>query len=152
MFYICVHECHSERIASNKSCPSLLLNTTSALIVQYNDVVMGTIAFQINSLAIFNSTVYSDAYQRKHQSSASLAFMRGIHLGQVKSPHKWTVTRKMFPFHDVIMVLPSYQLQQGSGVTRPSDGIWRQIFWSKLNQVMACCLIGDKQTLTYPKS
>ena len=49
------------------------------------------------------STVYSGADQRKHQSSASLAFVRGIHRGPVNSPHKWPVTRKMFPFDDVIM-------------------------------------------------
>ena len=29
--------------------------------------------------------------------------MRGIHRGPVISPHKWPVTRKMFPFDDVIM-------------------------------------------------
>ena len=46
---------------------------------------------------------YSDADQRKHQSSASLAFVWGIHRGSVNSPHKWPVTRKMFPFDDVIM-------------------------------------------------
>ena len=69
----------------------------------YNDVIMGTIASQINSLTIFYSIVYSDADQRKHQSSASLAFVRGIHRGLVNSPHKWPVTRKMFPFDDVIM-------------------------------------------------
>ena len=47
----------------------------------------------------------SDADQRKHQSSASLAFVRGIHRGLVNSPHKWPVTRKMFPFDDIIMTL-----------------------------------------------
>ena len=41
--------------------------------------------------------------QRKHQSSASLAFVRGIHRWPVNSPHKGPVTRKMFPFYDVIM-------------------------------------------------
>ena len=40
---------------------------------------------------------------RKHQSSASLAFVRGIHRGPVNSPHKWPVMRKMRPFDDVIM-------------------------------------------------
>ena len=44
----------------------------------YNDVIMSTIASQITSLAIVYSTVYSDADQRKHKSSASLAFVRGI--------------------------------------------------------------------------
>ena len=41
----------------------------------YNDVIMGAIASQITSLTIVYSTVYSDADQRKHQSSASLAFV-----------------------------------------------------------------------------
>ena len=69
----------------------------------YVDVIMGTIASQITSLTIGYSIVYSVADQRKHQSSASLAFVRGIHRGPVNSPHKWPVTRKMFPLDDVIM-------------------------------------------------
>ena len=64
---------------------------------------MSTIASQITSLTIVYSTVYSGADQSKHQSSASLAFVWGIHRGPVNSPHKWPVTRKMFPFDDVIM-------------------------------------------------
>ena len=69
-----------------------------------NDVIMGAIASQITSLTIVFSTVYLDTDQRKHQCSASLAFVRGIHRRPVNSPHKWPVTRKMFPFDDVIMV------------------------------------------------
>ena len=38
---------------------------------------MGAIASQITSLTIVYSTVYSDADQRKHHSSASLAFVWG---------------------------------------------------------------------------
>ena len=70
----------------------------------YNEVIMGTMASQITSLTIVYSTVYSGADQRKHQSFASLAFVRGIHRRPVNSPHKWPVTRKMFPYDDVIMV------------------------------------------------
>ena len=66
---------------------------------------MSAIASQITSLTIVYSTVYLDADQRKHQSSASLAFVWEIHRGPVNSPHKWPVTRKMFPFDDVIMIL-----------------------------------------------
>ena len=44
-----------------------------------DDVMMTTIASQISSLTSVYSTVYSDADQRKHQSSASLAFVWGIH-------------------------------------------------------------------------
>ena len=70
----------------------------------YTGVIMGAVASQVISLTIVYSTVYSDADQRKHQSSASLAFVRGIHRRPVNSPHKWPVTRKMFPFGDVIMI------------------------------------------------
>ena len=69
----------------------------------YNDVITDAIASQFTSLAIVYSTVNSDTNQRKHQSSASLAFVWGLHRGPVNSPHKWPVTRKMFPFDDVIM-------------------------------------------------
>ena len=69
----------------------------------YDDVIMTSMASEVTSLTIVYSTVYSDADQRKHQSSASLAFVRGIHRSPVNSPHKWPVTRKMFPFDDVIM-------------------------------------------------
>ena len=64
---------------------------------------MSTMASQITSFTIVYSTVYSGTDQRKHQSSASLAFVRGIHLSPVNSPHKGPVTRKMFPFDEVIM-------------------------------------------------
>ena len=66
---------------------------------------MGAMASQITSLTIVYSTVYLCADQRKHQSSASLMFVRGIHRWPVNSPHKGPVTRKMFPFDDVIMVM-----------------------------------------------
>ena len=74
-------------------------------IIHYNDVTMDAIASQITSLTIVYSTVYSDADQRKHQSSSSPAFVWGIHSWPVNSPHKWPVTRNMFPFDDVIMNL-----------------------------------------------
>ena len=85
---------------------SILLALCVCLLVcvwHYGDVIMGAIASEFTSLKIVYSSVYSDADQRKHQSSASLAFVRGIHRGPVNSPHKWPVTRKMFPFDDVIM-------------------------------------------------
>ena len=69
----------------------------------YGDVIMDAIASQITSLVIVYSAFYSGADQRKHQTSASLAFVRGIRRGLVNSRHKWPITRKMFPFDDVIM-------------------------------------------------
>ena len=75
------------------------------IIYHYDDVTMSAVASQITSLTIVYSTVYSDPDQRKLQSSASLAFVRGIHRGPVNSPHKWPLKRKMSPFDDVIMSL-----------------------------------------------
>ena len=75
----------------------------SPFATHHNDVIMGTMAFQITSLTIVYPTVYSGADRRKHQSSASLAFVQGIHRRPVNSPHKCPVTQKMFPFDDVIV-------------------------------------------------
>ena len=71
----------------------------------YSNVIMGAMASQITSFTIVYSIVYPGADQRKHQSSASLAFERGIHWWPVNSLHKWPVAQKMFPFDDVIMEL-----------------------------------------------
>ena len=46
---------------------------------------------------------HSGTDQGKYQSSASLAFVRGMHRWPLNSPHKGPVTRKMFPFVEVIM-------------------------------------------------
>ena len=72
------------------------------LATHYSEVVMDALASQITVLTIVYSTVYSDADRRKHQSSASLACVWGIHRWPMNTPHKWPVTRKMFPFDDVI--------------------------------------------------
>ena len=68
----------------------------------YNDVIISAMASRITSLTIVYWSVCSGADQRKHQSSASLAFVRGIHRWPANSLHKGPVTRKMFPFDDVI--------------------------------------------------
>ena len=62
---------------------------------------MDAMASQITSLNIAYSSVYSGADERKHRSSASLAFVR--EQWPVNFPHKVPVTRKMFLFDDVIM-------------------------------------------------
>ena len=96
---------------------------------KYSDVIIGAMAFQITSLTIVYSTVYSGADQRKHQSSTSLAFVRGIHRWPVNSPHKGPVTRKMFPFDDVIM----HMLSSWAGIwlesTRTVAVVWFRPSW-----------------------
>ena len=96
--------------------------------LHYNDVIMGAISSQITSPTVVFSTVYSDANQRKHQSSASLAFVWGIHRGSVNSPHKWPVTRKMFPFDDVIM-----ELRTIDPIEEPPGSSYKHTFWVVYN-------------------
>ena len=102
---------------------------------------MGEMASQITSLTIVYSIVHSGADQRKHQSSASLAFVRGIHRWPVNSPHKWPVTWKMFPFDDVIMIALDVSQINSSP---PSAAYMRRWIGSGLVQVMACRLFGAK--------
>ena len=74
-----------------------------------SDIIMSTIASHITGVLIVYSTfvmvqiIHAD--QRKHQSSASLGFVKGIHRCPVNSPHKGPVTRKLFPSEDVIIIL-----------------------------------------------
>ena len=71
---------------------------------------MGVMASQITSLTIVYSAVYSGTDQREYQNAASLAFVRGIHRGPMNSPQNWPVTRKMFPFDDVIMIIGGHKM------------------------------------------
>ena len=74
--------------------------------------------------------------QRKHQSSASLAFVWEILRGPVNSSHKGPVTWKMFPFDDDIMGKPL-----------------RGLGWGLLNQLPPFCYFPDlfyhQQTFGY---
>ena len=69
----------------------------------YNDVIMSAMASQSPASRLFTLPFIQGADQRKHQSSASLAFVRGIHRWPVNSPHKRPVKRKIFSFDDGIM-------------------------------------------------
>ena len=66
----------------------------------YSDATIGSMAPQITGVLIVCLTVCSGTYQRKHQR---LAFVMGIYRWPGDFPHKGPVTRKMFPFDDVIM-------------------------------------------------
>ena len=62
----------------------------------YSDVIITATASQITSVSVIYSMVCSGTDQRKHEISASLAFVRGIHRWLVNSLHKGPVTRKYF--------------------------------------------------------
>ena len=93
------------------------------------DNIIGPMASQITSLNIIYSTVYSGADQRKLQSSASLAFVQGIHRWTVNSPHKWPVARNMFTFDDVIMAQVDCK-EPAIMHTNPNSCILRSISYS----------------------
>ena len=61
---------------------------------------------------------------KKLQSSASMDFVRGIHRWPVNSPHKRPVTRKMFPFDDVIMIPDKVYLNSEAINTQVVYGIY----------------------------
>ena len=72
--------------------------------LHYGEIIMSAIASQITAISIVCSIVFLGADQREYQSSASLAFVGGIHQWTVNSPHKRPVTRIMFSFDDVIIM------------------------------------------------
>ena len=93
-----------KKVIERTNCTINTIDPSNTFQAHYDDVIMDAMASRITSLMIVYSTVYSGADQSKHQSSASLAFVWGIHRGPVNSPHKWPVTRKMSSFDDVIML------------------------------------------------
>ena len=107
--------------------------TRAFAVLHYNDVIMSGMASQITSLTIVYSTVHSSgAYQRKHQSSVSLVFVRGIHSWRwinrwpVNSLLKGPEMRKLFPFNDVIV--NTFRLRHNS---RQIANIFKCIFLMK---------------------
>ena len=70
--------------------------STEGLLLHYDDVKMTTTASQITNLTVVYSTVYSDADQRKYQSSASLAIVWGIHRSRWIPRTKGQLRRKCF--------------------------------------------------------
>ena len=97
--------------------------TNKAHFYHYNDIIMSAMASQMTSLTIVYWAVYSGADQRKHQSFTSLAFVWGNHRWPVNSLQKGPVTRRVFPFDDIIM----YYIVNGmirSGKVQGHQQIW----------------------------
>ena len=107
------HENQSHKLISEKiTIPPTSLHGNSMTRFHNSDVMMGIVASQITSLTTVYSTIYSGGYHGKHQSSMSQAFVQGIHWWPVNSLHKWPVSRKIFPFDNVIT---SWPLRLGHG-------------------------------------
>ena len=101
----------------------------------YNDIIMSAMASQITSPTIVYPTVNSGTAQTKHQSSASLFFLRGIHQWTVNSPQKLMASNaknvSIRWCHHVICLWPVNSLQKGP-VTRkkfPLDDVIMHKIW-----------------------
>ena len=105
--------CH---ICVRQSVPTMQMSVTTReritlhRSIHYSGVILSAMASQITRVWIVCSTVCSSADQRRHRSSASLAFVKGIHQWLVNFPHKGQVTRKIFPFDDEILFLTKITL------------------------------------------
>ena len=77
---------------------------TMIIIYHYIDIIIGAMVSQITRVTIVYSTVDSGTDQRKRQSSAPLAFVRGIYQWPLNSLHKWPIMWEIFPFDNVIMI------------------------------------------------
>ena len=110
-------------------------------VYHYSDVIMSAMASQITSLTIAYSIVYQGADQRKHQNCESLAFVRRIHQWPVNSPHKGPVTRKMFPFDDVIMHIGRWLTGSWSKSKFLMSGEFRRILVEHI-QFLGKCRVG----------
>ena len=107
----------------------------SVRLEHYIDVIMTTMASQITSLTVLYSTVYSDADQRKHQSSASLAFVWKIHQDPGEFPAQMASYADMFPFDDVIRVSSGYWGSHIGIVSKvKTSRIWR---WQRIHIIFS---------------
>ena len=101
---------------------------------------MSAMAPQINGVSIVCSTnLCSGEDQRKHQSPASLAFVRGIQRWPVNSLHKGPITRKMFPFDDVIMrglVMRNFDVSYEISMNNLLIKRWFEMPWRQYNCTM----------------
>ena len=97
------------------------------IILSIMSITITTMASLITSLTVVYSTIYSGADQRKHQSSASLAFVRGIHRGL---PAQMASNAENV-FDDVIMPYHNYT-QWDSHVFRTNNRIFAEYFFPSL--------------------
>ena len=89
---------------------------------------------------------------KKTSSSASLAFVRGIHWWPVNSPHKGPVTRKMFPFDNVIMDKSEYTpgiIHSGCPAVREKSGKFQT--WQKSGKSQGILLM-VREKMNFGKS
>ena len=88
------------KIISNAS--FWLIDGPATGLTHYSDVLMGVMASQITGVLIICPTVCSGADEKASKLRVT-GRCEGINRWPVDSPHKGPVSRKMFPFDDIIM-------------------------------------------------
>ena len=110
--------------------------TVESFVLHYIDVIMTTTASQITSLTVAYSTVYSDTDHRKHKSSASLAFVWGIHRDRWLPRTKEQLRGKCF--HLMTSSCKRTTVSRGISAWQTAHGTWRDDMKSGwLNQTRA---------------
>ena len=118
----------------------------------YIDVTMTTIASQITSLTVVYSTVNSDADQRRHQSSASLAFVWGIQRGRWIPRTKGQLRGKCFHLM-TLSCLAGVRRFSPENLWKVKAELWHlEVFvaiFSCQNQITKCTLCHEKHLKKY---
>ena len=117
--------------------------------IHYSYVIMSPMASQITGVSVVCSIFCSGADKKKHQSSASLAFVRGVHRWPMNSPHKLPVTREMFPFDGVVMaegnamlLSPHAWVNYSTWKHRTDDfSVTNRIRWKYLFAYISCLMM-----------
>ena len=104
------------------------------ILYHHIDVIMTAMASQITSLTVVYSTVYSDADKRKHQSSASLVFVWGIHRDRWIPRTNGQLRRKCFHFmtsscERILCISPSFSNQPIWSIRLSDIDQWRSSGW-----------------------
>ena len=81
--------------------PFISYNLT--LNLHYCDVIMGAMGRKSPASWLFTQPLIQAQINQNIKAPRHWPFVRGIHRLPVNSPHKWPVTRKIFPFDDVIV-------------------------------------------------
>ena len=102
------------------------------MLIHYGDAIMIVSASEITTVSMIYSAVCLGTDQRKHQSSASLAFVRGIHRWPVNSPHKGPVMRKCFHLMTSSWNIPNDSILPS---VRRTSGYHRH-FWNIINDYL----------------
>ena len=116
-FYLTVSE--SDIIKLFNQSLNVIHKITKLFFIHCSDVIMSMMASQITSVSNLRSNICSGADQRKHQSSTSLAFVRGIYRSKLQ------VTGFSEGKPQATSGFPS---QRASNVENVSIWWWHQVF------------------------